>query len=397
MKFFSDFKKWYLKALAGVAIVGAGFLVFYIVGCQDLQFEHIPDVDCDEEADMVEGLSCGDLEKIDADIYKQTDFPTSSTDGGNTTGYSNPLKPTEKRGFVLDTKVGKISVLFVLDDSQSMKEELASIANQFDRFLDTIKRMDYRIAIVTTDSGYVQFVTFSNGQNILSNPNRDSQTHKNNVRLFQAAVQQPATGVNDERGIYVLNQVVRTMGHTGFFVPHSLFLSIIVSDEDERSYGGMVPEGLVPTLDNPILPLEEDDKPVTLFRNISQKLPFVTATVHAIIVPPGDTSCRSQSGGVEGRIYAQAAKPSGQILSQYGNLRKGHVGSICSLNYSSQLGPIANMLIDAPTIPLHCIPKKVTSVRVGGKEVEFQLEGRKIIIKETVPLDAYATVNFYCE
>ncbi|MDE0120015.1 MAG: hypothetical protein OXM55_08430 [Bdellovibrionales bacterium] len=397
LKNFSNLKKRYVKALAVVAFLGIGFLVFYIIGCQDLQFEHIPDVDCDEEANMVEGLSCGDVEEMDADIYRQTDFPGSSTDGGTTTGYSNPLKPTGRRGFTLDTKVGKISALFVIDNSPSMKEELASIANQFDKFLDTIRRMDYRIAIVTTDSSYVQFLTFSNGQNILSNPTGDRQVHKDNVRLFQETVQQSAKGVNDERGIYALNQVVRTLGHTGFFVPHSLFLAVVVSDEDERSYGGVVPEGRIPNPDNPILPLEEDDKPATLFRNISQKLPFVTATVHAIIVPPGDTSCLSQSGGVEGRIYAQAAQPSGQILSQYGNLRRGHIGSICSRNYSSQLGPIADMLIDAPSIPLHCVPKKVTSVRVGGKTVSFQVEGRKIIIKEKVPLDAYATVKFYCQ
>ncbi|MYE07812.1 MAG: VWA domain-containing protein [Oligoflexia bacterium] len=398
MKLFSDFKKWYVKALAVAAAVGMAFLVFYIIGCQDLQFEHIPDVNCDEETDMVEGLSCGDVEEMDADIYNQVDFSGSATDSGTTTGSFNPLpKSPGRRGFTLDTKLGKISALFVLDNSPSMKEELASIANQFDRFLDTIRRMDYRIAIVTTDSGYVQFLTFSNGQTILSNPTKDRQVHKDNVRLFQETVQQPAEGRNDERGVYALNQVVRTLGHTGFFVPHSLFLAIIVSDEDERSYGGVVPEGRIPTPDNPVLPLEEEDKPTTLFRNISQKLPFITATVHAIIVPPGDASCRSQSGGIEGRIYAQAAQPSSQILSQYGNIRKGHIGSICSSNYSSQLGPIADMLIDAPSVPLHCIPKKVTSVRVGGKTVSFQVEGRKIIIKEKVPLDAYTTVKFYCQ
>ena len=378
-----------------MAAVGAGLLVFYIIGCQDLSFEHIPGSSCEEDIEMVEGLSCGDPGEMDADLYGQSDSTSSST--GGSTGSSDPLKPTGRRGFTLDTRVGRISALFIIDNSPSMREELASIAHQFDRFLDTIRKMDYRVAIITTDSSYVQFLSFSNGQTILSNPSGDRQVHKDNVRYFQETVQQSAEGGNDERGIYALNQVVRNLGNSGFFVPHSLFLAIIVSDEDERSYGGIVPPGMIPNPDNPVLPLEEDDRPETLFRNISQKLPFVTATIHAIIVPPGKTRCRSQSGGIEGRIYAQAAQPSAQILSQYGNIRKGHIGSICSRNYSSQLGPISDMLVDAPSIPLHCVPRKVDFVRVGGKTVEFRVEGRKVFIEEKVAFDAYATVKFHCQ
>ena len=62
----------------------------------------------------------------------------------------------------------KVDFLFVVDTSGSMNEELSSIAHQFDPFLDTIKDIDYHIAIMGASGNSGIFEKFSNGERFLT-------------------------------------------------------------------------------------------------------------------------------------------------------------------------------------------------------------------------------------
>ena len=369
MVIFNNCKKYFILFLL---LPSCLYLVFMFVGCQGIDFYSLDSFDCSGEGN-VEGLSCGESVTIDSHSDKKV----------------GPLH-------TIRTRLGQMNILFVVDNSGSMEEELASIANQFDPFLETIRKVDYRIAITTTDwiNNQGWFLKFPNNRSFLDNPNRDHLIHSQNVRYFQQTIQRPAGDINDERGIYVLNQVLENSESDDFFRPHSLFVVIIVSDEDERSTGG---RQWSHTTDPPLL-LEEDDLPETFFRKVSAKNRYSTVTVHSIIVPPGDTSCVKQAGGVDGTIYAQASSPSSEILSKYGNIRRGRVGSICSSNYSSQLGPIADTLIDVPPFTLPCFSlKDYISVKVGNQDkINFRVRGRKVLIEDRVSFDAKVAVSFRC-
>ena len=444
MKFFAMIKKMIrkVKFLTIAVLFCAGFLVYIIIGCQELHFEAIPEFDCSEEAD-VEGVSCLDPE-LSADIFDEDEWEEGEdTDGdgdgdrdgtdsdrdgdrdrdgtdsdrdgdrngtgtgrdgdrdGTDTDANDDAEPEERdisysRATAITTKLGRINILFVVDNSGSMKEELESIANQFDSFLSSIKKADYRIAITTTDwiEDRGRFLEFPNGEIFLSNPNRHGSKHNENVRLFQETVKRPIGNMDDERGIYSLNMALDNMDHADFFRPHSLFMVIMISDEDERSYGGQVPEGLYGTVPE----LEPYDLPETFFRKVSHQIKYSIVSVHSIIVPPGDSACRAQSGGVEGRIYAQLSQPSSEILSKYGNIRSGHIGSVCSSNYSSQLGPIADTLSEVPPVSLPCFPKGEVFFEVDGRRVGYRVEGRQLIITEDeVSFGAKARIVFRCK
>ena len=402
MKFLNYCGKWYMKYLTLIVFTVAGFLFFYIVGCQDLDFSSIPDFDCEAELD-VEGVSCMDPE-MNATLYDEDGNPIEE-DGGRTGNNNNndderdvedtsgntrqrPYRPNT----VINTTLGKINILFVVDNSGSMTEELRSIATQFTSFLEDIKKTDYRIAIITTDwiNDRGQFLPFPNGQKFLSNPAGNSSVHSQNVNYFQQVVKRPVGDNDDERGIYALNMALDNSSHSDFFRPHSLFMVIIVSDEDERSYGGKVPEGYF----GEVPPLESYDLPDTFFRKVSHHNKYSIVEVHSIIIPPGKKRCP----GVEGRIYAQASKPSNAILARYGNIRKGHVGSICSSNYSGQLGPIADTLLNVTPIPLPCFPiRESVSLQVEGRTVNFRLEDRKVIVEDQVSFGSNARVSFRCD
>ena len=393
-----------MKFLTVAIFTGAGFLVFYIVGCQDLDFSSIPDFDCEAELE-VEGVSCIEPE-LGATLYDEEGNPiegaSSGSDGGDPNDPDDDDDDGNNRRRVLrpntaiNTVLGKINILFVVDNSGSMTEELRSIANQFTSFLDNIKKTDYRIAIITTDwiNDRGQFLLFPNGQKFLSNPGGDSSLHNQNVGYFQQVVKRPVGDNDDERGIYALNMALDNSSHSDFFRPHSLFMVIIVSDEDERSFGGKVPEGAY----GEVLQLETYDLPDTFFRKVSHHNQYSIVEVHSIIIPPGDQGCKSQAGGVEGRIYAQASNPSDDILRRYGNIRRGHVGSICSSNYSSQLGPIADTLLSVPPIPLPCFPVEGSvALQVEGRRVNFRVEDRKVVIEDKVSFGSKARVAFRCD
>ena len=47
---------------------------------------------------------------------------------------------------------GKVDILFVIDNSKSMEMEQRVLARQFDSFLARFQKLDYHIAIITTDA-----------------------------------------------------------------------------------------------------------------------------------------------------------------------------------------------------------------------------------------------------
>ncbi len=393
-----------MKLLTLAVFTGTGFLVFYIVGCQDLDFSSIPDFDCEAELD-VEGVECIDP-GIDATLYDEEGNPideggnndgSGSGDDGGDDGGTDPDRTRVYRprpNTAINTVLGKINILFVVDNSASMTEELRSIANQFTSFLDDIKKTDYRIAIITTDweNDRGRFLLFPNGQKFLSNPNGDSSVHNQNVAYFQQVVKRPVGNNDDERGIYALNMALDNAGHSDFFRPHSLFMVIIVSDEDERSFGGKVPEGCF----GEVPQLETYDLPETFFRKVSHHNQYSIVEVHSIITPPGNYPCNSKQ--IYGSVYASASNPSDAIMARYGNIRKGHVGSIRATDYSSQLGPIADTLLNVSPVPLPCFPiADSVSLQVEGRRVNFRLEGRQVVIEDKVSFGSKARVAFRCD
>jgi len=56
---FNYCKKWLLKILPFISIIGAGFLTFQIISCDPVQFQAIPEYNCEAET-LVDVVSCSD-------------------------------------------------------------------------------------------------------------------------------------------------------------------------------------------------------------------------------------------------------------------------------------------------------------------------------------------------
>ena len=400
----------FLKKLSGknltktltLLLVGLLFSwVLYITGCQDLLFSSMEVKDCSE----LSGLAgCAEDEVITGRIYEPGYFdcdqegqpPCShekniSTTGTTGTTSSPPVNPTDFAQ-VEEIPMNLLDIIFVIDNSNSMTEELASIATQFDSFLNRIQDIDYHIAIITTDiNDGGDFLFFPNGESFLS---KSSGSHSQNVSYFQQIIQRSPGTNDDERGIYALNMALDQSAHSSFFRKHSTLMAIIVSDEDERSWGGVMPPGYT---FGSVLPLESYDEPEMFFQKVRQQNDLYGVTVHSIIVKPGDSSCQSQSGGAPGTIYAQASHPSQEILDRYSHVQRGTIASICNTNYGSQLGVIANYVLEARPIQLHCTPDpNRIRVRVDSEKVNYRLRGSTVQITDRVSINSTARVVYRC-
>jgi len=272
--------------------------------------------------------------------------------------------------FNYSVQVGNVDILFVDDNSGSMYTEQVHMADRFPGFLDSIYRLDYQIAIITTDTVKDQgrFLPFPNSQTVLKNSSRlkDSK-HYDNIQHFQNTIKRPETLVcdnsgytncpsGDERGIFALNLALDNSSQRGFFRPGGHLAVVILSDEDERSNGGQIPG----------YPLEpERDSPESFVGRLTPILGATkTVSVHSIIIRPGDTSCfsvqNSQGAGVKGFYgyqYAALSQPTNQLKSM-GNITNGVLGNICSGNYTAELGDIATQINQSVSkIQLPCRPE----------------------------------------
>lgn len=278
------------------------------------------------------------------------------------------LDPNGMATFKYSVSSGEVDILVVDDNSGSMYTEQTEMANRFPGFLDSIYRLDYHLAIITTDitNNPGGFLAFPSGGKVLWNNSRVKDTrHGDNVVQFQNTIKRPETLTcdssgytncpsGDERGIYNLNLAMARSDQQAFFRPTGHLAVIILSDEDERSNGGNI-TGYA---------LEDLDKPLTFAKYTKQYLgPAKSVSVHSIVIRPGDTQCfdtQNQQSGVKGfyaNLYASLTNPSVELKSA-GHLVRGALGNICSSNYTTELGNIASQIDQqTKTIQLPCKPE----------------------------------------
>ena len=378
------------------AFISLVFLIcssFYIVGCESDAYFVSSAFFCDKS---MEGVSCEDAPSHTGAVVAPGANQSSSSQNlfaqrpaavAENSNY--PLTSQQKlltqadaaeggRLITITSTMDKVDFLFVVDTSGSMSEELRSIAHQFDSFLDTIRDMDYHIAIMGASGNSGVFEKFSNGERFLSNPRRSNSVHRENVNLFQARIQ-GGYGAGGEQGIAALSASLDKRNQYDFFRPHSLLVAIVLSDEEEN-------------------PLLSHGRPEAFFQKFSETHEFSVVTIHSIIYKPGDTKSNCPGGATHGHNYVQASNPSRAIMETYGNILRGHVGSICATNYSSQLGPIAEHAMNNRVLPLPCRPLRGSHVfvKVNGKQADARVQGRKVSIRGRVPFGAETEVSFRC-
>ena len=421
-----------------LSVLGLAVLVYFI-GIPGCSMEHM--------YGGLTTLSCKDMPEDSNCISFIDQNPTPG--GESPEGFNRRRKMDDRpqlrtrtpqhriKTMIYNISLGKVDILFVIDNSSSMAVEHRNIASQFERFLNKIRDVDYHIAVITTDissspdnpaqNKYYQDGRFIpiGGRIFLENENMGQNPSPSVINAFKQAIEreetkrcdpkkQPSNSgsrydqlyegevssipcpSSDERGIYAVNRALRNTQHRSFWRNNAHLIIVIVSDEDIRSgkeyYGQPGKEMYKPEQED--TPKSLVDNFYDLFSNSMRQAKTKTFSVHSIIIPPGDSDCMNKQSrfrsrgegrgrGYYGREYARLSRADDSWLTQHGNLLEGDVISICKRSYGDQLQKVA---VSAETIrlALPCATPTKYDFFVNGKKIKprhRKIEGRTLIME----------------
>lgn len=384
--------------------LGVASLVFgYFAACSPVQFEKMAEPPCGSD-----GVAC--IQKCTGSSCIQS--------------------------YSLERRVGEglVDILFVNDNSGSMSQEQAKMAERFPTFLQTLdsRGLDYRVAITTTDISSTfsstpvgvknnagpyngwgkyqdgKFIEFSSGLKFLTRdtPSRYelfSQTIKRQetIDCENSGYQNCPSG--DERGVFAVNLALDRESKVSEFIrPTAHMAVIILSDEDER--GMSDPRSAENDNDRTVMsmyPLESYDRPETLVSRFKQLFPAKTLSVHSIIVKPGDKACLSAQTGQSGNAFIRGTE--GFTYAKLTEMTGGILGSICEADYGAQLQQIGYSLASQVTsLPLSCRPInddfQITLEPALGHDVNATADFQKmeVQIHEQLPPMTKVTLKYEC-
>ena len=420
-----------LKHLLKIVLGLLGVYVIYMLGCSQTYFGSLKRVSCE-----------------DFEVLYGADKCQSSPE-------SSPEDELVGLEFTYTARLGEVDIIFVVDNSGSMSREHRSLALQMQPFLNAIRNLDYRIAIITTDIssspnnpkrgadyqdgkflriGGSQYLTNSavgkrpderdiddfvrtlvRPETLACDEGSDSEERFDRLGNFfetgvypekteKASTSKTPCPSSDERAIYALNLAIENSSQRSFFRRDAHLMVVIISDEDERSGG----EFIDARLDfNENYTFEHKDYPKTLVETVYHHL-GQTMSVHSIVVPIKGSCLREQNKdtnkggrGYPGETYIQLSKAVDPDLVEDenvdGTLLKGSIISICDRDYSSQLGRIA-IAAEVPKVSLPCSDPENIRFRVNGRKthLNFYIEGRSLIVEDKVSIGSDLEISLIC-
>ncbi len=239
--------------------------------------------------------------------------------------------------------VKPVDILFVVDNSGSMNEERANLAQRIDGMIEVIDGLDWQIAVISTDSTNNNNISDGRLIEMIGLPGEHILDASMNTafaqQIFGNTVQNFGGGSGTEEGIYSTKRVIDRYlagqkNHTDFIRDGADLNVVVLSDEDEHSNGN----------NKRISPQEFLDFFTQSFG------PQKNLVWHSIIYRPGDSGCTT--GAYEGDEYDELSR-----LTGYGEVGGAIIGDVCSLDYTSQLADIGQSVKDLTnSIKLKCAP-----------------------------------------
>ncbi|MCC6138591.1 MAG: VWA domain-containing protein [Bdellovibrionaceae bacterium] len=279
-----------------------------------------------------------------------------------------------------------VDILFVIDNSSSMRDEQKKISQRFDRFVEQIQNSDWQIGLTTTDTLNVK-EQWSDGKLHAFDSNnlflKSSMDIAKAQSLFAKHVQRKESGTDTETGIAaVYRSIERSVNpktpedkaQSQFYRKDAALAVVIVSDEDE-SKNGLKNKG------------DELLKLVNSTWSEQKKFQFNSIIVHT-------NECLSNGGFTMGDKYEALSIKTG-----------GVVGDICANNYSQILKDIGKGVSSLQkSYTLKCEPQDVDQdgkadvvvTESSSKKVPgYKVVKNQILFDQALPNGDY-NFEYYC-
>lgn len=255
----------------------------------------------------------------------------------------------------------KVDIIVVDDNSGSMKPYQSSLASRFSSFIGNIPALHWQLGIITTD--LLSPTNYSDGRVVRLQDSsyilNDTIPSDRMQSLFNQAIVRPESEdsaaskyTSCEQGIKAtyralersLSQDSADAANKALIRDDASLAVIIVTNSDEST-----------NVTDKSCPNKPDDKnsPEGLQALVASKFPGKAFSFHSIIVKSGDKTCltaKNSSGSTFNELY-------GVAYEKISALTNGLVGSVCDLDYGTQLKKIGTSVSNmAKQITLDCDP-----------------------------------------
>ena len=277
-----------------------------------------------------------------------------------------------------------VDVLVVVDNSYSMEVEQEKLGQRLDRFISSLRGVDWQIGVTTTDvsmgnygiQGSLLPLEGANGYILTPRTADYEQVFLDTItreETLNCAAEMDCPS-SDEQALSAIMMAIdkRDTDNAGFFRPNADLAVIILTDEDEKSNGP-----------------DDATQPFEVQEHLATHLPGKTATVFGIISQVGDTTC-ADANGLDVGVFSRHA----QELSE---LTGGVVGSICDQDYSkslSKIGEVVVSLMNSVTLKRQPDPETLDLQFRPAIDVEYTIEGKKLVFSKPLPEDTKILVAY---
>ena len=336
---------------------------------------------------------------------------TGATVGGGAGGTASTLTRDVNFSKIVSPPNNKLDLLLIIDNSNSMLADNQKLAAKLSTFVTDLKnsQIDWQMCVTVTSqltvngspkwgasvlwSNYVPSAGVSNWV-LKPGATNLSSIFSDTINSIGAGW----AGTDDERGIkaawwHLWNGDTRYAGNSGCYRNDAALSMILISDEDERSVGGVQADQYYA---NEYKPLETDDLPATLTGHVqdifglSKRFSF-----NSIITKPDDTQCMAtqDAGGSKshyGRKYAELS-----------TMTAGGIGSICAADFSTHLNYFKDIIqTSINSFPLECAPyQNQISFKINGttnSSYHLTLQGMSATFALGLPAGVRLDMTYKC-
>ncbi|MES3037286.1 MAG: hypothetical protein V4736_05200 [Bdellovibrionota bacterium] len=304
----------------------------------------------------------------------------------------------------------RLDMLLIIDDSNSMLQDNKKLAERLAPFVNSLagSSIDWQMCVTVTRALPVSGVQTWGASIVWSNYTPTTGVPRWVLRpgggdlntIFTTTVNNIGAGwanTDDERGIkstwWHLNYGdTRSGNNSGCHRSDAAFAAIVISDEDERSVGGIATDQYYA---GEYKPLENDDLPATVVKQVKDI--FGTAkrfSFNSIIVRPNDTTCYASQD-------AQGSKSHyGRKYAELSGLTGGGIGSICDADYSTNLNYFKGQIQDSiASFNLECAPvgnNVIATVTPPVAGLTQEIQGQTISFTPTIPTGRTLKLQYKC-
>lgn len=361
-------------------------------------------LDCKFDQALV-ACQSGVVVKLPAPLVGNHTFVVVATDGAG-----NSI--TDTKSFAVRTAVMKtqqvtvkannqVDVLVIMDNSGSMKEEMAGMASRFGAFTDELKTLDWQLGIITTDmSGNAPL---KDGRLIPMKNLSDTyllsskMTPTISQATFASTIQMPTNGSGNELGMKAamrafdrsLQTSVESAANKSLIRDGAGLAVVVVSDSYDNS--GVKAEDVV--------------------AKVKALWPTKAFAWHSVVVPESNYT-NANASAVDANDpcakWRESVKFDGREYHRLSGLTGGIKGNECLDDYSAQLKDMGKVTADlVSSVTLDCQPLDynldgkidVGDVTVtdpkGNNITAFMVQGNKLTFTNQLPI-GLNKISYYC-